>query len=206
MKVLLVNGSPRENGCTFTALSEAAARLNAQGIETEIFQLSRSPISGCIACGSCKKTGKCFKDDKVNEFASMIDEADGFIFGSPVYYAGMAGQLKSFMDRLFYSCSAKMDGKPACAVVSCRRGGASAAFDDINKYFLICNMPVVPSQYWNQVHGSCAEDVMKDEEGLQTMRTLADNMAWMLKCIDLGKKNGINVPEREPKLRTNFIN
>ena len=206
MKVLLVNGSPHENGCTFTALSEVADRLNAHGIETEIFQLARSPISGCIACGSCRKTGKCFKDDKVNEFAAMLNEADGFVFGSPVYYAGMAGQLKSFMDRLFYSCSSKMEGKPGCAVVSCRRGGASAAFDNINKYFLICNMPVVPSQYWNQVHGSCAEDVLKDQEGLQTMRTLADNMAWMLKCIDLGKKSGIDVPEREPKVRTNFIN
>ncbi len=206
MKVLLINGSPHENGCTFTALSEVASRLNVHGIETEIFQLSRSPISGCIACGSCRKTGKCFKDDKVNEAASMLDEFDGFIFGSPVYYAGMAGQLKSFMDRLFYSCSKRMEGKPGCAVVSCRRGGASAAFDDINKYFLICNMPVVPSQYWNQVHGSCAEDVLKDQEGLQTMRTLADNMAWMLKCIKLGKENGIEVPEREPKIRTNFIN
>jgi multimeric flavodoxin WrbA len=205
MKVLLVNSSPHENGCTFTALNEMAKRLNEQGIETEIFQLSRSPIAGCIACGSCAKTGKCFKDDKVNEFASMIDEADGFVFGSPVYYAGASGQLMSFMDRLFYSSSKRMEGKPACAVVSCRRGGASAAFDNINKYFLMCNMPVVPSQYWNQVHGRCAEDVLKDEEGLQTMRTLADNMAWLLKCIELGKQNGINVPEREPKIRTNFI-
>lgn len=205
MKVLLVNSSPHENGCTFTALSEAAKRLNEHGIETEIFQFGIKPVQGCIACGSCAKTGKCFKDDKVNEFSSMIDEADGFIFGSPVYYAGASGQLLSFMDRLFYSASKRLEGKPACAVVSCRRGGASAAFDNINKYFLMCNMPVVPSQYWNQVHGRCAEDVLKDEEGLQTMRTLADNMAWLLKCIELGKQNGICVPEREPKIRTNFI-
>lgn len=205
MKVLLVNSSPHTNGCTYTALKEAADRLEQQGIETEIFQLGKSPIAGCIACGSCSKTGKCFVDDKVNEFASKLDTADGFIFGSPVYYAGASGQLMSFMDRLFYSASSKMQNKPACAVVSCRRGGASAAFDNINKYFMMSNMPVVTSQYWNQVHGSKPEDVLRDKEGLQTMRTLADNMAWLLKCIDAGKKVGIEIPQREPRLRTNFI-
>ena len=206
MKVLLVNSSPHREGCTYTALKEAASRLEEHGIETEIFQLDKAPVAGCIACGCCSKTGRCFVDDKVNEFAAKLDTADGFIFGSPVYYASASGQLMSFMDRLFYSASSKMQNKPACAVVSCRRGGASAAFDNINKYFMMSNMPVVTSQYWNQVHGSKPEDVLRDQEGLQTMRTLADNMAWLLKCIDAGKKAGIEIPEREPKLRTNFIN
>ena len=205
MKVLLVNSSPHEKGCTYTALREAAARLETHGVETEIFQLGKTPVAGCIACGACSKTGKCFVNDKVNEFAEKCGEADGFVFGSPVYYAGASGQLMSFMDRLFYSASAKLQNKPACAVVSCRRGGASAAFDNINKYFMMSNMPVVTSQYWNQVHGAAPEDVLKDAEGLQTMRTLADNMAWLLACIEAGKKAGVAQPEREPKLRTNFI-
>lgn len=205
MKVILVNGSPRENGCTNRALTEVSRQLNSHGIQTEIFQLSRGVISGCIACGSCYKSGKCFKDDKVNELAELLSDCDGLVFGSPVYYAGMSGQLKCFMDRLFYSRSSLLTGKPACAVVSCRRGGASSAFDDINKYFLINNMPVVPSQYWNQVHGTTPEEVEEDKEGLQTMRTLGDNMAWMLKCIEAGKANGIALPQREPRQRTNFI-
>ncbi len=205
MKVLLLNSSPRQNGCTYTALKEAAAQLEKHGIQTEIFQLGKAPVAGCVACRSCSKTGKCFVDDQVNEFAAKLDTADGFIFGSPVYYASASGQLMSFMDRLFYSASSKMQNKPACAVVSCRRGGASAAFDNINKYFMINNMPVVTSQYWNQVHGSKPEDVLRDQEGLQTMRTLADNMAWLLKCIEAGKKAGIEIPQREPKIRTNFI-
>ena len=205
MKVLLVNGSPHENGCTFTALKEAADRLESKGVSTEIFWLGRAPVAGCIACGSCSKTGKCFRDDVVNIFAEKCAEADGFIFGSPVYYAGISGQLKSFMDRLFYSASSKLRGKPACAVVSCRRGGASAAFEDINKFFMMSNMPVVSSQYWNQVHGSKSEDVLRDEEGMQTMRTLADNMAWLLSCIKAAESSGISAPEIEPVIRTNFI-
>ena len=205
MKVLLVNGSPHENGCTFTALKEAADRLESKGVSTEIFWLGRAPVAGCIACGSCSKTGKCFRDDVVNIFAEKCAEADGFIFGSPVYYAGISGQLKSFMDRLFYSASSKLRGKPACAVVSCRRGGASAAFEDINKFFMMSNMPVVSSQYWNQVHGSKSEDVLRDEEGMQTMRTLADNMAWLLSSIKAAESSGISAPEREPVIRTNFI-
>ena len=205
MKVLLVNGSPHENGCTFTALKEAADRLESKGVSTEIFWLGRAPVAGCIACGSCSKTGKCFRDDVVNIFAEKCAEADGFIFGSPVYYAGISGQLKSFMDRLFYSASSKLRGKPASAVVSCRRGGASAAFEDINKFFMMSNMPVVSSQYWNQVHGSKSEDVLRDEEGMQTMRTRADNMAWLLSCIKAAESSGISAPEREPVIRTNFI-
>lgn len=156
MKVLLVNSSPHEKGCVFTALDHLAQRLNTHGIETEIFSFGHTPVSGCIACGACRKTGKCFKNDLVNEFAAKCETADGFVFGTPVYYAGPSGQLISFMDRLFYSAGRFLQNKPACAVVSCRRGGASAAFESINKYFQISNMPVVSSQYWNQVHGSCA--------------------------------------------------
>ena len=204
MKVILVNSSPHKNGCTYTALNEAAQTLNKEGIETEIFQLGTSPIAGCIACGACS-SGKCCFDDCVNEFVEKAKTADGFIFGSPVYYAGMSGQLSSFMDRAFYFGSKYMTGKPAAAVVSCRRGGASAAFEQINKYFMMTCMPVATSQYWNQVHGSKAEDVLKDEEGLQTMRTLAQNMAWLIKCIEAGKAAGIDRPERESVIRTNFI-
>ena len=205
MKIILVNGSPHRNGCTYTALNEVANRLNHNGIDTDIYWIGTEAISGCIACASCKKTGKCFINDKVNEFAKIAESADGFVFGSPVYYAGACGQLRCFMDRLFYSASKFLQNKPASAVVSCRRGGASTAFDNINKYFTINNMPVVTSRYWNQVHGSCPEDVLKDEEGLQTMRIIADNMAWLLKSIEAGKNAGLTLPEREMQIRTNFI-
>lgn len=205
MKVLLVNGSPHEKGCTYTALCEVKKTLHKHGIDSEILHLGTKPVADCIACGTCSKTGKCVFDDMVNETVSKMDSYDGIVFGSPVYYAGASGRLISFMDRLFYSGSAKMQGKPAAAVVSCRRGGASAAFERINKFFLMSNMPVVPSQYWNQVHGACAGDVLKDEEGLQTMRTLAENMAYMLKCIKAGGEAGVKKPEYETKIRTNFI-
>lgn len=206
MKVLLVNGSPHKNGCTYTALSEVSDVLEKNGIETEIFWVGTGEIAGCIGCGTCAKTGNgCFRKDVVDEFVMKAGEADGFVFGSPVHYAAASGALTSFMDRVFYSGGAKMTGKPAAAVVSCRRGGASAAFDQINKYFTINCMPVVSSQYWNQVHGSCPEDVRKDEEGMQTMRTLGNNMAWLIRCIQEGKKQGIVFPEREPVIRTNYI-
>ena len=205
MKVLLFNGSPHANGCTAAALSEIESRLHACGIETERFHIGTSPVASCTACGGCGKTGKCVFDDLVNEFGEKAKSADGFVFGSPVYYASPSGQCLSFMDRLFYAYSRYFDGKPACAVVSCRRGGASAAFDVLNKYFLMNNMPVVPSQYWNQVHGNSPEDVARDLEGLQTMRTLADNMAWMIRSFDAAKAAGIALPVREPKCRTNFI-
>ena len=205
MKVLLVNGGPHKDGCTYTALREVADTLEKNGVETEIIWLGVGEIAGCIGCGACRKTGVCFRADIVNEFVEKAEGADGYIFGSPVHYAAASGALTSFMDRAFYSGGGKLTGKPAAAVVSCRRGGASATFDQINKYFTINGMPVVPSQYWNQVHGSCAEDVKKDEEGMQTMRTLGNNMAWLLKCIEAGKEKGIVVPEREPAIRTNFI-
>lgn len=205
MKVILVNGSPHKNGCTYTALSEVAGALNKEGIDTEIFWVGKKPISGCIACKGCLKTGKCVIDDTVNEFIEKAKEADGFIFGSPVHYAGASGAITSFMDRAFYHKADNYQGKPGAAIASCRRGGASATFDQLNKYFTICSMPVVSSQYWNMVHGNTPDEVKQDLEGLQTMRTLGRNMAWMLKCIEAGKKAGINFPEHEEKIATNFI-
>lgn len=205
MKVILINGSPHEKGCTYTALCEVEKALNAQGIETEIFWIGNKPITGCIGCGACRKLGRCFSVDTVNEFVEKTQSADGFIFGSPVHYAAASGAITSFMDRAFYSGGRFLQGKPAANIVSCRRGGASAAFDQLNKYFTINNMPIVSSQYWNQVHGSTPEQVLQDEEGLQTMRTLGNNMAWLLKCIESGKAAGIEFPEREEPIRTNFI-
>lgn len=205
MKVILVNGSPKAKGCTYTALCEVAGALEKNGIGTEIFQVGAAPVAGCIGCGACMGTGKCFVNDGVNEFVEKAKSADGFVFGSPVHYASASGAITSFLDRAFYGKGAVFAGKPGAAVVSCRRGGASAAFDQLNKYFTINSMPVVSSQYWNQVHGSTPEEVKQDEEGLQTMRTLGNNMAWLLKCIEAGKKAGIPFPEREPAVKTNFI-
>ncbi len=206
MKVLLINGSPNERGCTYTALAEVAATLQKHGIETEILYLGKKPIAGCIACGKCQLTGRCVFNDLVNEVSAKLDGYDGIVVGSPVYYAGPTGQLTAFLDRLFYPNEARMAGKLAASVVSCRRGGASAAFDRLNKYFLISNMHVVGSQYWNQVHGFTPDDVRKDKEGLQTMRTLGENMAWLLKCIEAGKKAGVPFPAYEARVRTHFIN
>ena len=204
MRVMLVNGSLHEKGCTYTALCEVEKALNANGIETEIFQLSGKGVNGCKGCWACKKLGKCVIDDAVNEFVEKAADFDGFVFGSPVYYASASGALVSFMDRVFYSGGKKLAYKPAAAVVSCRRAGASTTFDVINKYFTINNMLVVGSNYWNGVHGNCAEEVLKDEEGLQTMRILGNNMAWVLKCLQLGKEAGLE-PVRERKIMTNFI-
>ncbi len=205
MKVLLVNGGPHEKGCTYTALEEVSKTLQKNGIETEIIWLGVNPIAGCIGCNACLKTGKCFRNDIVNEFIEKSKEADGFVFGTPVHFASSAGSLTSFMDRVFYGRGDLFKNKPACCVVSCRRGGATATFDQINKYFSICNMPIVTSQYWNQVHGTNPDEVRKDEEGMQTMRTLGNNMAWLLKCIDAAKKNGVEYPENEKAVKTNFI-
>lgn len=205
MKVMLVNGSPHEKGCTYTALCEVKKTLEENGVEAEIFWVGNKPITGCIACGNCSKTGKCFADDTVNEFVAKARTADGFVFGSPVHYAAASGLLTAFMDRAFYCGKSAFVGKPAASVVSCRRGGASAAFDQLNKYYTISSMPVVSSQYWNQVHGSNPEQVVQDEEGMQTMRTLARNMAWLIKCIEAGKQTGVTFPEAEPKISTSFI-
>lgn len=205
MKVLLVNGSPKANGCTYTALCEVAGALEKNGVETEIVQVGSAPVAGCIGCGACARTGRCFVEDGVNEFVEKAKEADGFVFGTPVHYAAASGAMTSFLDRAFYGKGAVFAGKPGAAIVSCRRGGASAAFDQMNKYFTISNMPVVSSQYWNQVHGNTPEEVKQDEEGMQTMRTLGSNMAWLLSCIEAGKAAGITFPEREPAVKTNFI-
>ncbi len=205
MKVMLVNGSPHVNGCTATALAEVASTLNECGIETKTFWIGARPMSGCLACGQCKTTGKCALTDQVNVFTAQLDEYDGFVFGTPVYYSSPNGAMLSFMDRAFYSAGGKMAWKPAAAVVSCRRGGASATFDAMNKYFSINNMPIVTSQYWNQVHGNTPEEVRRDLEGMQTMRTLARNMAWLLQCIEAARKQGVEHPELEPRQTTSFI-
>ena len=205
MKVLLVNGSPHANGCTYTALCEVAGALEKEGIETEIFQVGTKPISGCLACGACMKTGRCVINDTVNEFLAKAETADGFVFGSPVHFASASGALTSFMDRAFYGRGNLFAYKPAAAVMSCRRGGATATFEQINKYFTISNMPVVGSQYWNMVHGNNPDEVKQDLEGLQTMRTLGRNMAWLLKSIQAGRDAGVELPEREGIVRTNFI-
>ncbi len=206
MKVLLFNGSGNEKGCTFTALATVAESLNKNGIETEIIQVGKHAIRDCIGCGACRKLdGMCvFKDDIVNECIEKAKEADGFIFGSPVYYAHPSGRLLSFMDRLFYAGSSVFAYKPAAAIVSARRAGTTASLDAITKHFTINNMPVVSSNYWNMVHGNKPEQVMQDLEGLQIMRVLGNNMAWLLKCIEAGIAAGI-VPVKEDKVWTNFI-
>lgn len=204
-KILLINGSPHEHGCTYTALKEIADTLAAGGVDSEFVYLGTKPVAGCIACGSCAGTGSCAFGDQVNEVLEKLDEYDGIVTGSPVYYAGPSGQICAFLDRLFYASGGRMAGKLAAAVVSCRRGGASAAFDRLNKYFTISNMNVVSSQYWNQVHGKVPEDVRKDKEGLQTMRTLAQNIIWNLKNMEAGRAAGVEPPEYEAKEYTNFI-
>ncbi|MBU3157375.1 flavodoxin family protein [Clostridium estertheticum] len=207
MKVLLVNGSPHEKGCTYTALAEVAGALEKQGIETEIFNLGAKPVSGCLGCYSCMKTGQCCMNDSVNEFLSKATEADGFVFGSPVHFASATGTLTSFMDRAFFAnmWGGKLAYKPVAAVVSARRGGTTATFDQINKYFTMSNMPIVSSQYWNMVHGNTPEEVQQDLEGMQTLRTLGNNMAWLLKSIEAGKAAGLALPEKEAPVMTNFI-
>ncbi len=206
MKVLLINGSTHQNGCTFTALSEVAGVLNKRGIETEIIWIGKKAIHDCVGCGGCMKLGKCvFDDDAVNSIVERLDEIDGVIIGSPVYYAGPTGQMTSFLDRLFFAGGSKWNNKLGAAVVSCRRAGNTATFDRLNKYFTMNNVHIVSSQYWNNVHGFTPEDVRKDLEGMQTMRTLGENFAWLLKCIEAGRKAGVNEPEREEHVFTNFI-
>lgn len=209
MKVLLVNGSPHAKGCTYTALSEIQSTLDQEGVESQVFWIGNEPISGCIACGTCGKTGECVFDDKVMEFLNLATDFDGFIFGSPVHYAGIAGNMGSFMDRAFFTdhCGKRNTFylKPAAAVVSARRAGTTSALEELNKYFLHAQMPVVPSRYWNMVHGGAPEEVRQDLEGLQIMRVLARNMAWFLKCKEAGEKLGVPLPKREQPISTNFI-
>lgn len=205
MKALLINGSPRPNGCTFTALTELAKTLEQQGIETEIVHVGNKDVRGCIACRRCHSgLNKCVFDDIVNEVAPKLAEADIFVIGAPVYYGSPAGGAISFMDRLFFS-TPQIDKtmKVGAAVVTCRRGGNTSSFDVLNKYFTISGMPIASSQYWNMVYGGCAEEVLKDAEGLQTMRTLGRNAAFLAKSIQLGKEQ-FGLPEKEPITFTNF--
>ncbi len=205
MKVLLINGSPHVRGCTYIALKEVADTLNDEGIETEIIQVGNKGIRGCIACGRCKTIGQCvFNDDLVNEVANKFEQCDGIVIGSPVYYASANGNLISFLDRLFYSHGFDKTMKVGASVVSARRGGTTATFDELNKYFTISSMPIASSQYWNNVHGNNIEEVKQDKEGLQIMRTLGKNMAFLIKSINLGKKE-YGLPKKEERVSTNFI-
>ena len=206
MKVLLVNGSPRAKGCTYTALTEVAKALEADGIETEIFQVGAKPVRDCIACMKCRELKKCvFDDDVANALIERAKTADGFVFGSPVYYAHPSGILLSVLDRAFYAGGYAFAGKPGASVVSARRGDTAASFDVINKYFGITQMPVVSSSYWNMVYGKTPDEVRQDEEGLQTMRNIGHNMAYLLKCMQAGKEQGILPPQNNVSVRTNFI-
>ena len=204
MKVILINGSPNAKGCTYTALEEVSKTLKSEGIETEIIHVGHKDIRGCIGCRQCKTKGKCVFNDIVNDIALKFKECDGIVIGSPVYFASANGTLVSFIDRLFYSMTADKTMKVGAAVVSCRRGGNSATFDELNKYFTISQMPIASSQYWNMVHGNSPEEVQQDLEGLQTMRTLGKNMAFLIKSIQLGKKE-FGLPEKEEHKFTNFI-
>ncbi|MEE1313747.1 MAG: flavodoxin family protein [Lachnospiraceae bacterium] len=204
MKVLLINGSPHQKDCTYTALREVEKTLQEEQIETEMIHVGNQEIRGCVACRQCKKNGKCVFDDIVNEAAEKFAECDGIVIGSPVYYAAANGTLVSFLNRLFYSTSYDKTMKVGASVVSARRGGCSVTFDELNKYFMISGMPVASSQYWNQVHGMTAEEVVKDKEGMQTMRTLGKNMAFLIKSIALGKEK-YGLPQKEEKVSTNFI-
>lgn len=206
MEVLLVNGSPHKNGTTNAALEEMVKTFAQEGIESEILWLGAKPLSGCIACNMCGKIGgRCAINDVVNDFLDMAEEADGFVFGTPVHFGSASGAITSFMDRVFYAGKQELYMKPAAGVVVARRGGCTAAWDQLNKYFGMRNMPIVPSQYWNMVHGACAEETPEDPEGLQTMRTLARNMAFMIKCKKVAMEHGVKMPELEPWIATNFV-
>lgn len=209
MEVILVNGSPHASGCTYTALEEISKMLIEEKINTQIFQIGTKPLSGCIACGNCRKTGRCTFSDRVNEFLDIAKDADGFVFGSPVHYGSAGGAITSFMDRAFYTDRSFGSRifllKPAACVASARRAGTTATFDQLNRYITLSEMPVISSRYWNIVHGSTSDEVKQDLEGLQTMRTLGRNMAWFLKCKEAGINAGIPFPKQEERIFTNFI-
>lgn len=206
MKVLMINGSPHERGCTYTALSVIADELKKQGVESEIVWIGTKAVHGCTGCGACKKLGKCvFNDDVLNTIGEKVQSADGYIFGAPVHYASPAGAMIALMDRLFASQGAHMQFKPAASVVSARRAGTTASYDALNKYIGINSMLQVPATYWNMVHGSCAEEVYQDEEGITIMRAIASNMAWLLKVLEKNKGTELEKPVVIPKVKTNFI-
>ncbi len=204
MKVLMINGSPRAEGNTYVALREMEKIFKEEGIETEILQVGNKAVRGCIACGSCAKNGKCVFDDAVNEAAPKFAECDGLVIASPVYYASANATLIAFLDRLFYSTGFDKTMKVGASVVAARRGGLSATFDELNKYFTISGMPVASSQYWNSIHGRMPGEAKEDGEGLQTMRVLARNMAFLMKSIALGKEK-YGLPEKEERVSTHFI-
>lgn len=209
MKVLLINGSPKEKGCTYTALLEISKTLQEEGVDSEIYNIGNSPIAPCRACGACGKLGRCAIDDEVNELLERLNEFDGIIIGSPVHYASASGGTVAFLDRLFYANAragkADLIMKPGSAIASARRAGTTATIDELNKYFQIHQMPIISGRYWNMVHGQTPDDVKKDLEGLQNMRFLARNMAYYLKCIEAGKNAGIKLPKQEEVTFTNFI-
>ena len=211
MKVILVNGSPNQRGCTCAALSEVAKALNEAGVDTELFWIGKKAMQGCVACFGCGKKGRCVFDDSVNAFIELARSADGFVFGSPVYFSGMNGSLMSFMDRAFFAGPRHPEGnpfayKPAAAVVSARRAGTTSAIDQMNKYFLHGQLPIISSRYWNMVHGNTPEEVAQDAEGLQIMRQLGRNMAWFLRLKAAGQAAGVPLPvQEEPRISTNFI-
>lgn len=207
MNVLLINGSSHKNGCTYTALCEVGGELERAGIVTEVFQLGGGPLRDCIGCEQCSKLENAcvFRDDCINELIGRAEQADGFVFGSPVYFAHPTGRILSALDRAFYAGRRAFAHKPGAAVVSARRGGTTASIDVLNKYFTIAEMPVVSSSYWNMVHGNTPDEVRQDAEGLQSMRNLGRNMAWLLKCIAAGKDQGVEIPVSERGSRTNFI-
>ncbi len=205
MKVLMLNGSPKPNGNTAAALNEVGMQLQKEGIGYEIVNIGGKPVRDCIGCGQCSEKGCVFTDDGVNEFIAKAEEADGFVFGTPVYYAHPSGRIISFLDRAFYSGGRAFRFKPGASVTVARRGGNSASFDCLNKYFGISGMPVAGSTYWNMVHGCVPGEAALDEEGMQTMRNLARNLAWMMKCFEAGKNAGISLPENETGSRTNFV-
>lgn len=204
MKVLMLNGSPRKNGNIATALQEMERIFHEEGIETEIVQVGSQPVRGCVACGSCAQNGKCVFDDLVNETAAKFAECDGLVVGSPVYYASANATLVAFLTRLFYSTHFDKTMKVGASIVSARRGGTTATYDELNKFFGISGMPIASGQYWNGIHGSKAGEAAEDAEGLQIMRTLAKNMSFLMKSIALGKEQ-YGLPEKEPFQRTNFI-
>ncbi len=209
MKVLLFNGSPNKEGCTYTALKEIADTLNLEGIETEIYHVGNDPIASCKACGACTKLGKCVINDKVNEFVELAEKFDAYVIGSPVHYASSSGATVAFLDRAFYSASRSgkkiFPHKPATAIASARRAGTTATLDQLNKYFTINQMILVSGRYWNMVHGRTPDEVRQDLEGMQNMRFLARNLAWTLKCLQAGKDAGFLPPEQEEVIMTNFI-
>lgn len=207
MKVMLVNGSPHKRGCIYTALSEIAKILNEEGIDTEFYHIGTKPISGCISCWQCSKLKHCVISDTVNDFIEKAMDADGFIFGAPVYFASINGAMSAFMDRAFFAGNSAgvFAFKPVAGIVNARRAGNTASFEQLNKYFTLSQMPIISSTYWNMTHGFTPDDVKQDLEGLQTMRILGRNMAWFLKCKQAGEKRGVSLPKQEKPVRTHFI-